>query len=719
MDETPLGVARLPSLDFVSRPPPPPSPLSLSLPVFPVQPLPGPVGARLRLFWENWQAIQADEWVVSVLREGLKLDFHTPVALSRTPVWHPLPKSPLRASALQAEVQSLLDKGVVSPVVSPSSPGFYSHIFVVPKPTPGKWRLVINLRELNEHLVVPHFKMETVSSLLASILPGQWAFSLDLTDAYLHVPMHPSTFKYLRFNLGDSLYHFRALPFGLSTAPLVFTKIMAAVGAFAHRRSIFLHLYLDDWLCRHFNRSVLLLQRDFLLELLPYLGLQINLAKSELTPTQTFTFIGVSYDLSRGLFFPPQARWLKVCHLVNDVLSSEVVSLKTWLSLLGLLGSAQALVPQGRLRLRPLQMLLATQRVDRTNLQAPVKVTPCCVRHLQWWVQEENFLAGLPLAPFNPSKHLFTDASLEGWGAHLDFQTVRGVWSPSHASRHINWLELMAVWLALQHFLPSLQGHHVLLACDNVTVVAYVNKQGGTKSRRLTGLVWDVLMWCWDHNIQLRARHIPGSLNVLADSLSRPNQVIQTEWSLHPHVFQQICQEWGTPQVDLFATRFNRRLPVFVSPIPDETALTVDALSMSWDGLLAYAFPPPALLPQVLRKVRESSCQVFLVASAWPKRSWFPDLLDLSVDCPRRLPQWSALLSQPGGFLHPNPSLLRLRAWRLSAEPSLREGFRQRLRDGWHPASGTHPSLSTRASGESSWLGVVSGASVHSLPLFL
>lgn len=662
--------------------------------------------------------IQADEWVLSVLREGLMLDFEESVALTRDPVYFPLPLSPLKSAALVAEVQRLVDKEVVSPVARPHSPGFYSHIFVVAKPQPGKWRLVINLKELNQHLVVPHFKMETVASLLASILPGQWAFSLDLTDAYLHVPMHPSTYKYLRFNVGRTLYHFKALPFGLSTSPLVFTKVMAAVGAYAHRHAIALHLYLDDWLARHYCRDTLLLQRDFLLKLLPFLGLQVNLAKSELVPTQTFTFIGVSYDLRRGLFFPPHARWIKVCSLVDEVVHSGQVSLKTWLSLLGLLGSAQASVPQGRLRLRPLQMLPGSQGLNQKDLSAMVKVTHSCVRHLLWWVQEDNFFRGVPLAAFNPSKHLFTDASGEGWGAHLDFQTVRGVWDPSVAHRHINWLELKAAWLALQHFLPSLRGHHVLLATDNATVVAYVNKQGGPKSRKLTGLVWDVLMWCWDHDIQLRARHIPGSLNVLADSLSRPDQPISTEWSLHPLVVDRICQVWGTPQVDLFATRFNRKFHQFVSPIPDETALAVDALSMSWRGLRAYAFPPLALLTQVVRKVREVPCELFLVAPAWPNRSWFADLLELSVDLPLRLPLWADLLSQPGGFLHNNLSWLSLHVWRLSAEPTAREAFRLRLRNGWPPLPGSPHLPPTRASGLSSWLGVISGASIHSVPLF-
>ena len=88
----------------------------------------------------------------------------------------------------------------------------------------------------------------------------------------------------------------------------------------------------------------------------------------------------------------------------------------------------------------------------------------------------------------------------------------------------------------------------------NSTVVAYINKQGGTHSAEMCALLWKIMTWCHHHHITLKARHIPGCLNVMADLLSRSNQVQSTEWSLHPQVFKQICQKWFTPHVDLFAT---------------------------------------------------------------------------------------------------------------------------------------------------------------------
>ena len=134
---------------------------------------------------------------------------------------------------------------------------------------------------------------------------------------------------------------------------------------------------------------------------------------------------------------------------------------------------------------------------------------------------------------------------------------------------HINVLELKAVSLALRNFKDQCQSQTVLVATDNSTVVAYINKQGETHSVEMCTLLWKIMTWCPRYHITLKARHIPGCLNVMDDLLSRSNPVQSTEWSLHPQVFKQICQMWFTPHVDLFATHLNHKLPLYVSPIPD------------------------------------------------------------------------------------------------------------------------------------------------------
>ena len=108
--------------------------------------------------------------------------------------------------------------------------GYYSHYFLAMKKT-GSFRPILNLRGLNPYLLVEKFRMETLASILLDLQKGMWMISLDLKDAYVHVPIFPSHRKFLRFALTDRqgslhVYQWKVLPFGLATAPRLFTKLL-------------------------------------------------------------------------------------------------------------------------------------------------------------------------------------------------------------------------------------------------------------------------------------------------------------------------------------------------------------------------------------------------------------------------------------------------------------------------------------------------------------
>ena len=150
----------------------------------------------------------------------------------------------------------------------------------------------------------------------------------------------------------------------------------------------------------------------------------------------------------------------------------------------------------------------------------------------------------------------------------------------------------------------------------------------------LCDLLWRILTCCTRHQVTLKAWHIPGRLNVVADKLSRLGQTIQTEWSLIQEVFQAMYSRWHRPQIDLFATRFNNKLSLFVSLVPDPLATAVDALSLPWEDLDAYAFPPAAILGKVV-KLQDSPCKrIILIALGWPNMPWFWDLVTMSSQIP-------------------------------------------------------------------------------------
>ena len=232
---------------------------------------------------------------MEVLRWGYQIPFCRAPILSREPIPFPAycPNS-IRGKALEGEVQSLLDEGAIELAPLPS-PGFYSRLFVVLKAS-GAWRPVIDLSLLNLRVQQTSFKMETLQSVLLSVCAGDWMVSLNLKDAYLQVPMHPESRKFLRFMVGGKVYQFKVLCFGLSTAPQAFTRVMAPVSAILHRTGVSLRRYLDGWLIQVSSREQVLLALETVLQLCGTLGIVVNWEKSQLIPTQRMVYLGVILD---------------------------------------------------------------------------------------------------------------------------------------------------------------------------------------------------------------------------------------------------------------------------------------------------------------------------------------------------------------------------------------------------------------------------------------
>ncbi len=151
-----------------------------------------------------------------------------------------------------------------------------------------------------------------------------------------------------------------------------------------------------------------------------------------------------------------------------------------------------------------------------------------------------------------------------GWGAMCNGNAAAGLRTGPQLQWHINCLELLAVWLALHRFRTLLHEKHILVRSDNTATVAYINYQGGLRSRRMSQLARHLLFWSQKHLRSLRAVHVPGELNHAADELSR-QPALTGEWRLHPEVLQLIWRCFGDAQVDLFASPDTSHCQLFFS----------------------------------------------------------------------------------------------------------------------------------------------------------
>ena len=282
-----------------------------------------------------------------------------------------------------------------------------------------------------------------------------------------------------------------------------------------------------------------------------------------------------------------------------------------------------------------------------------------------------------PLRPYSQEGCILTRL-----GCNLQGQHNRGRWSVEEQGQHISYLELKAAFLALKSFLGE-RGpaptqcwdqhpvRHILLEMDHTTAVAYVNRRRGTQFPTLSLLALDLWSFLLERGLWITARHLPGVLNVEADAASREFSV-RTEWMLRKDVFRHIMRRFYLPQIDLFASRLNHQVPLYVSLLPDPGASAVDAFLLDWSQWKSFIHPPVVLLPRILQKVRDDKATALLVTPDWPGQPWYAQIQLMLMGAPYRLPKERTLLSLPFDpeAIHPPWRSLNLTVWPISGKPT-------------------------------------------------
>ena len=244
---------------------------------------PAPMGilaGRTALHLRNWEKITSDPWVLEAV-SGYRLELISSPSRNTIPITATQQDMELKISE---EIKAMTAKGAIRPVANPSTQGFFSRIFLVPKKDGGS-RPVINLRPLNQYIKYQHFKMEGMHVVQDLLQSGDWMCRIDLKDAYFSIPVHQDDRRYLRFIWQNQHYEFTCLPFGLSSAPRVFTKILRPIMGFFRTQGIRGVIYLDDLLIMHQDRQAVYDKLAMVLATLERLGFLVNYPKSQLVPS--------------------------------------------------------------------------------------------------------------------------------------------------------------------------------------------------------------------------------------------------------------------------------------------------------------------------------------------------------------------------------------------------------------------------------------------------
>jgi len=519
-------------------------------------------------------------------------------------------------------VEGLVNTKAVS-LCEHSKGEFISPVFLVPK-SDGSRRFILNLKQLNECIINSHFKMEDLRTARKLISRNASMATVDLKDAYFHVPIHDESKKLLRFLWNDQLYEFNCLPFGLCTAPRIFTKILKPV--FNRLRSLgyVSVVYLDDILLIGYSRSECQNNVNFTVSFLQSLGFTINFDKSVLIPTYKLQYLGFILDSQDYTVRLTNKKIEKIVHMSNFILSVKTCKILDFAKLIGLFISACPAVPYGFLYTKILEShkFLALQR-SKGSYRAYIVITDDIKNDIIWWLGSVKH-SHAPIYENNYDFVIFTDASKIGWGASSTKSSTNGWWNAEEQKCSINYLELLAIYNSLLSIARDFRNCRILLRADNTTAISYINRMGSVQFQDLNLLARKIWQWCEKRNIYLFASYIKSKDNVHADFESRRLHD-NSEWELNGEIFNSIIASLSYEvSTDLFASYQNHKCESYFSWRPDPQSSGIDAFTFSWSNLRFYAFPPFSMILQTLRKIESDNATGIVVAPFWPTQPWFP-----------------------------------------------------------------------------------------------
>ena len=475
--------------------------------------------------------------LLTTLKEGARIGYSGP---------RPVRVSPNLISAAQhpdvvsLNLQKEMNSGrVAGPYPSPPLPNFQCHpVGVVPKKHSSAWRTIYHLsypqgNSINDHIPkdpysLSYVRVDDAINIIQSLGRGAFMAKTDLKSAFRLIPIHPDDWSLLGIYWQSQYYVDMYLPFGLRSAPFLFNQLSDALEWIVKHNYRIQHVIhiLDDFFIAEESKLACLTSFSTLLRVFMSLKAPVVSSKT-IGPSQEIEFMGIVLDSVRMEARLPQDKLSRIHALLNSFKSRRSVRLVELQSLIGTLQFACKVVVPGR-----------------TFLQRAINLTrgvPSRFHHIRlnkeffkdldmWkvflanWNGRSFFLESSPTP--TADLELYTDAAGSiGFGGYLQGKWFQGRWPPHMRLNReqgisIEWQELFPIVVACSIWHPFLAGKRLQFWCDNESVVSIINS-GHSKVPRIMELVRKLVLLSMQHNFLVRARHVPGVSNEVADALSR------------------------------------------------------------------------------------------------------------------------------------------------------------------------------------------------------
>ena len=418
------------------------------------------------------------------------------------------------------------------------------------KSTPGKFRLLHNLSypyDINAvnfnipklHSTVKYQTIQHAITLLQQQTPAAYMAKSDISDAFRIIPIHPSQYHLLGFQLDDYYYYDKMLPMGASPSCRIFESfsdsILWILRTNYNIRSVV--KVLDDFLFVHHQETICRQYLNIFISLCNYIGVPIAHHKTE-GPSRLITFLGIELDSKAMEARLPPDKLSSYATNIQKLANDKTINLRSLKSVIGQLTFSTSVVPSGRAFLRRLHDLT----LGKLNPAHTFTLTQSAKQDLLMWLSFLHNHNGRtiirPLSIVNSSQiKLCADASKTGFGATYGRSWIQGTWPTKWKTLHISFLEMYPIYITISLFAPKLQNSSITFYSDNIGVVQILNKQS-SKCHYLMQLVRPLVLILLHNNIHLKSLHIPGVENNLCDAISRsqvtPSLLRQYGVNLHP-----------------------------------------------------------------------------------------------------------------------------------------------------------------------------------------
>jgi hypothetical protein len=474
-------------------------------------------------------------------------------------------------------------------------------------------------------LHVPKFKFEDLRVASQYFSRNCFMCFFDLKSGYSHIDINAAYQQYLGLEWNSKFYVYASLPFGCSSAGLVFSKVMKEMVKKWRAQAIPIVTYLDDGILIVNNYSEAKYFASIIKADLKAAGFIVNPEKSVWEPTQKLTWLGFELDSQLNIFEIPEAKLFRLkTSIFNTIVQHRACSARVLSRSVGKITSMyHALGHVVYLMNKCSQVWIAEGSTWADRSPLPERV----LEELRFWHKNIDCVKRLPLEkPLTRyTRLIYSDASSTACGAFIKFHIGTEIinhWTPEEQSRSSTWRELRAVELYLEIKCEELAGLAVKWYTDNQAVPRILYK--GSMTPNLQDSALNIFDICVQNDIHLTVDWIPRYLKEAADELSKTPDY--DDWGISDNVFALMEKVNGPHSIDCFASNLTAKTKRFYSKYWCQNTSGVDCFAFQWDSDHVWLVPPINCISKAVSHCAMCRTSGTLVVPKWTSSAFWPML---------------------------------------------------------------------------------------------